>query len=66
MVSPFLEGYTLDEALTNKKLFICDLTMLEDVPLMGVPVEKEVSNLIRSLMYPVLVNASFSYMIVKY
>ncbi|EDV27172.1 uncharacterized protein TRIADDRAFT_50085 [Trichoplax adhaerens] len=44
MVSPFLEGFTLDEALAKKKLFICDLTMLEDVPLMGIPVEKELVN----------------------
>lgn len=43
MISPFLEGFTMDEAIANKKLFICDLTMLEDVPLMGIPVEKEVS-----------------------
>lgn len=32
MLAPFLEGYSLDEALELKKIFIVDLEILKDIP----------------------------------
>ncbi|KAI8773416.1 arachidonate 12-lipoxygenase, 12R-type, partial [Biomphalaria glabrata] len=32
LVGPFLEGLTLDEAIRKKKLFMCDLKVLEGIP----------------------------------
>ncbi|EDV26833.1 uncharacterized protein TRIADDRAFT_63720 [Trichoplax adhaerens] len=41
MLKPFLEGYTLDDAVSKNKIFLCDLSMLHSVPLAGVPLDKE-------------------------
>ncbi|RDD45151.1 Allene oxide synthase-lipoxygenase protein [Trichoplax sp. H2] len=44
MIKPFLEGNTLDQAIKTKKMFICDLTMLQNVPVGGSQENKELIN----------------------
>ena len=45
MISPFMEGLSLAEALKTKKLFICDLQILDDIKISD-PKERPVGNMI--------------------